>query len=83
MGLRRYELMFLVGQIPVQVDLGNWDVAMSVIADVLESTDVEVTDSLLGAELIYGAFVYVWRGEASQGTTSCRATHRSVCSSRP
>jgi hypothetical protein len=39
---------------------------MSVIADVLESTDVEVTDTVLGAELIYGTWVHVWRGEVTE-----------------
>jgi tetratricopeptide (TPR) repeat protein len=66
LGLRREEIMFTIGQLPVQIDLGHWDAAMSVIADVLESTDVEVTDSVLGAELIYGAWVHVWRGEVTQ-----------------
>lgn len=66
LGLRREEIMFTIGQLPVQVDLGHWDTALSVIADVLESTDVEVTDSLLGAELIYGAWVHVWRGDLTK-----------------
>lgn len=65
-GVRRYEVMFIIGQLPVQVDLGNWDAAISVVADILESTDVEVTDSLLGAELIYGAWIHVWRGDVAK-----------------
>ena len=63
MGQRREEIMFVIGQLPVLVDLGRWDAAISVVADYPESTDIEVTDSLLGAELLFGAWIHLWRGQ--------------------
>src|SRR4029077_7121647 len=63
MGQRREEIMFVVGQLPVLVDLGRWDAVIAVVADYLDSTDVHITDSVLGAELLFGAWIHVWRGQ--------------------
>ena len=62
MGLRRDEIQFLIGRMPVLVDLGRWDEASGVVADLL-AKEVVVVDSLLGAELVFAAWPHVWRGE--------------------
>ena len=63
MGQRRAELMFTVGQLPVLIDLGQWDPAIAVISELLESREEWLTESDLGYELIYGAWVHLWRGQ--------------------
>jgi class 3 adenylate cyclase/tetratricopeptide (TPR) repeat protein len=63
LGRRREEIMFVIGQLPALIDLGRWDAATTVVADFLDSTDLEVTDSSLGAELIFGVWIHVSRGQ--------------------
>jgi hypothetical protein len=55
--------MFTVGQLPVLIDLGQWDPAIAVISELLESREEWLTESDLGYELIYGAWVHLWRGQ--------------------
>jgi ATP/maltotriose-dependent transcriptional regulator MalT len=66
MGRRRLEVMFSAGSTPVLIDLGRWDAALHVIADMLGSEDQWVSASEFGNELIMGAWVYLWRGQTNE-----------------
>ncbi len=63
MGRRRIESLLTIGQMPMLADLGRWDAAMATVAESLASPDQWVTESELGAEVIYGAWIHLWRGE--------------------
>ncbi|HWW10798.1 MAG TPA: adenylate/guanylate cyclase domain-containing protein [Candidatus Acidoferrales bacterium] len=74
MGQRRAELMFTVGELPVLLDLGQWDAAIEAISALLESSEESMTGSDLGYELIYGVWVHLWRGEIGEARSHLERT---------
>jgi len=66
MGRQRHELMFLTGEMPMLVDLGRWDASIRTVSEILGSGDQWVTESELGSELIFAAWVHLWRGELAE-----------------
>jgi class 3 adenylate cyclase len=66
MGRRRSEVMFATGSMPVLIDLGRWDAAMLVIAELLASDDQWIFASEFGNELVMGGWVHLWRGQPNE-----------------
>ncbi len=82
LGRRREEIMFVVGQLPVLVELGRWDAAISVVDDILEfhRRGGDRYAPRRRAHLRNLDPCVARRGR--QGTATREATHRSVRASR-
>ena len=66
MGRRRSQLSFMVGEMPIHIDLGRWDTAMAVVGEMLGTEERGVTDSDVLQELPLAGWVHLWRGQVNE-----------------
>jgi hypothetical protein len=55
----------MLGQVPILLDLGRWDDAIRIEAEYDAMAGAEFADSDVPAEMVYGVWVHLWRGEVA------------------